>query len=220
MLYQLSGGRIHGICQSTVRPFCPDPIWTGDWMARNWPTYLQTSRVALSHEDYHGGLATIPLRGPATDIVQVIINGTVLNPSEYGLLNNDKLFRRAALWPTTNDLTKPLTEMNTWAITYRFGNPPDYIAKKACIELASELAAPLKGRRSNLGPGITSANIQGASIQLRDRAEALAEGDQQVPAVSRFLGVYAPDQRQQSGIWSVELDHGWVLVEDEGPSGS
>ena len=220
ILYHISGGRIHGICTSTVRPFSPYPAHRGDWMNWSWPGH-DFGPYTATHENYNGDLATVPLRGPNTDVVTVYIDGVVLNPSEYGLLDNYKLFRKGGLtWPTSNDLTKDLSQVGTWGITFRFGRTPDYVTKQAVIEMASELGAPLKGRESNLPAGVTSANIQGASITVQDRAEALRDGDQQIPAISRFVGLYAPSGRGVSGVWSPELRHGLVLVEDEGPSGS
>lgn len=222
VLSLISGGRIHGICQTTVRPFIPDRApWTYAIDPQAWTTPLTVMSLGPDDTDWHSGFSTVPLRGPNTDVVQVIVDGVILNPSEYGLLDNSKLFRKVGTWPSTNDMAKTLSKVGTWAIVYRFGASPDYITKQATLELAAELGFPERGRQSHLPPGVTSTSIQGVSLSLRDRADALREADEQLPAVLRFLGVYCPTGiRAPSGVWSPELTHGYKLIQDEGPSGS
>lgn len=210
MLAILSGLRVHGICTRTVRP-------VGDGGC---------FRIGDSSTDYISGpwylQGTIPLRGPNTDIVEVLIDGAPVPLSEYGLIENRYLQRHASPWPASNDITKDDSQVGTWSVTYRFGRAPDFLTKQATIELACELAASALGNDTgHLPPGVTSANIQGASVSLTDRAEALRNGDgEQIPAISRFLGVYAPDGPGRSSVWSPELNLGIDLLEVEGPSGS
>jgi hypothetical protein len=166
------------------------------------------------------GLDVIPLRGPRTEVLEVVIDGVVLNPSEYGLLDNEYLFRRSGSWPSSNSLTKAPGSVGVFEVQFQFGHVPDFLSRQAAIELAIELTKHLGGLRSSLPPGVTSADIQGARVQLRDIADAIREGDGNMPRVTRFLSVYAPDGRTKSSVWSPELSHGWALVESEGPAGS
>lgn len=205
-----TGGLVSGICTVTVRPvaLCHDPYIDSIYPPRDWRRQF-------------GGINTIPLRGPNTDIVEITINGVVINPSEYGLLDNKYLFRRSGCWPSVNDLTLAATQTDTFEITYRFGREPDKLTQMATTELACELLKDLKGKATSLPRGVTSANIQGASISVRSRAEALRAGDEQIPVVSRFLSIYANDgMNMVSGVWAPELEQFWNLVEVEGPSGS
>jgi len=209
IIYLLSGGRITGICTRTVRP-------VGDACRPRTGEYGQVAGWL----PYFGGVGTIPLRQPNTDIVEIVIDGVVLNPAEYGLMDEHFLYRKTGAWPSVNDLTLDDSNDGTWSVTYRFGRPPDKLTRMATIELAVELANDAIGKETHLPPGITSANIQGASVSLQDRAEALRNGSDQLPKLSRFIGVFAPEGPARSGVYSPELRHGWNLVEVEGPSAS
>lgn len=209
ILALITGLRVHGICTRTVRPVgnescIPESVWY--WQSGSGPWHLQ---------------GTVPLRGPRTDIVEVLVDGVLLSIGDYYLIEDRYLARRNASWPTQNDLSKDETQVGTWAITYRFGRAPDYLTKQATIELACELASFATTGKSNLPDGVTSANIQGAQVTLQDRAEALANGaNDGLPSIARFLGVYSPDGQSRSGVWSPELNLGVDLIEVEGPSGS
>lgn len=214
IMFTLSDGRVFGVVRTVVRPFMADPIWSGDWIYRNWPTWLQNSRVALSDEDYHDGLRVIPLRGPNTTVHAVKIDGaTLVEGTDYTLIDGYKLARMGYIqWPTTNDLTKHDAEKGTFSIDYSFGEIiHTWVVKKANIELAAELAAPYKGRKRHLPAGVTAANIQGASVAVRDHVDALREGDQQLPGLARFVGIFG--QRWRPDVWSPELQHGWHFRE-------
>ena len=79
MLYLLSGGRITGICTRTVRPYedgCGGTSY--DWLTGGNDYGVQVGWLKLFN-----GIPTIPLRGPGTDIVEMVVDGVVLNPSAY-----------------------------------------------------------------------------------------------------------------------------------------
>jgi hypothetical protein len=212
----MTAGVMSGVCRRSVRPVaaraCSVPSSYGSHPA---PYFLP------DHTTRYGGVNTVPLRGPNVNVIEVVIDGVVLNPSEYGLFDGRNLYRRNGDWPTENNLTKHSTEVGTWEITYEFGWAPDRLARLACLELACELVKDDKGRPNALPRGVTSVNVQGATANLRDRAEALREGVEQIPSLARFLSVWAPDgMNTRSGVWAPELDQFWHLVEVEGPSGS
>lgn len=204
-LYMLSDGRVTGVCVRTVRPvgegWCP-PV--GFW-AR---VYGDATYFGTLH-----GKNVIPLRGPRTDIVEVLVDGVALSAGEYGLIDDTYLYRIDGSWPSASDPTDP----DPFEVTYRFGNPPDFVTKQAAIELACELAKDALGKSSRLPAGTTSANVQGAVVALRDGADDDAEG---LARVARFLSLYVPRERERNGVWSPELSMGWSLAQAEGPSGS
>lgn len=206
ILALLSGLTVAGQCLTTVRPIykggCGPTAIANDWTTR------------------FGGIDTIPLRGPNVDIVEILIDGNVIAASDYKLLDGLYLMRISANWPTINDLRRDETQTNTFAITYRFGWPHDKLTNMACVELACELIKDAKGQKSTLR-GVTSINIQGATAQVRDRAGALRDGEEQIPVVARWMSLHAPDGPMQvSTVWSPELDQDWELVAVTGPSGS
>lgn len=196
MLMLLSGGRIHGLCTKTVYPVG----------AQN----CLISANPFTLDDYTTiEVQGIPLRGPNTVINWININGTLLAASDYTLLKNGVLLRNVGNWPSA--VIPSLTP--GFSINFSFGRTPDFITKIAAIELACELAQFTMTGASRLPSGVTAANIQGVSISLRDRAEQIREGTDLIPAVARFLGLYAPDGLGRSGVWSPELDGDFTLYE-------
>jgi hypothetical protein len=161
------------------------------------------------------GVDSIPLQGPNTEILEILIDGDVIDPSDYGLLNGNKLFRRTRAWPTVNDVTKADTENGTFSIEYRFGRAPNRITKRAGIELVCQM---VKGDASTLNRlrGIVSANVQGVTVTMDNDSI----NDLGLPELSRFMDVYGNRGLGVVGVWSPELNHGWHLVEVTGGSGS
>lgn len=206
ILVQLSQGRVHGLCVQTVRPFKVDGFDCephGDF----WDAMV-------------GGIDAIPLRGPDCQVIEVVIDGVVLNPTEYGLLNGNMLFRREGSWPTTNSVTKLSDEAGVFEVTQRFGHAADFITKQACIELACQMATEFIGRKSSLPKGTVSANIQGASVAL-DAALKAEDGEiAGLPRLSRFYAFHCNGGLPVADVWSPELTHGWQLVTVAGASGS
>jgi hypothetical protein len=204
MLYVLSGGRVFGRCSRTVWPvkvgYCP-------------PSYdLINDRSSWVNWD---SVDSIPLAGPNTEIMEVTIDGIALNPSEYMLLNGNKLVRRVGYWPTSNNLTLTDAEEGTFTITFRFGRPFTTIDKRAAIELVCQMANDEPRALSRLR-GVVSANVQGVSVQL-DPDEVSNLG---LPEVNRFLDTYAPRGIAVLGVYTPELTHGWRLHTVTGGSGS
>lgn len=197
MLSLLSGGRITGVCSDKVYP-----VGTQDC----WVPMLWEGRVPVNG---------VKLRGPNTNVTNVTIDGVVVPPAEY-VVNRDPagysvLTRIGGYWPTIND-PYALGTGYEWSIEFTFGRLPDLITKIATMELACELISFTKTGRTNLGPGVTSANVQGVSISLRDQAESLREGSEFVPAVARFLGIYAPEGRARSNVYSPDTDGDYTFL--------
>lgn len=201
ILYVLSGGRVFGICTTTKRP-----IRRGDC----------TFWAPASYTDMYG-VDCIPLTETLISVDVVKIDGVVLASSSYGLIDNHILFRRDGVWPTMNDLRLDDTDEGTFSITYSFGGDPDWLAVAAADELTLQLLAE-DARRPGYLRGVTSANVQGASVQINQVAADMAQKG--TPQTARFLGVYAPAGGYPRGAWAPEMDGGWELVEVEGPSGS
>lgn len=199
----LSGYRITGLCVRTVRPITNMPCWPLHGLVGNID--MRDAGAAR-----FGGLRTIPMPGPNTNILEVVVDGIALDEDAYGILDGSFLYRKVGEWPTVNDLRLPSTEVGTFEVTVRFGEESDFITEAAACELTCELTKSWLGQKSTLPPGITSANIQGASVGVdaaaRDKPSTL-------PATVRFLSTYAPDGPNVSGVWSPELTQGWDLVE-------
>lgn len=192
-LYVASGGRVHGVCERTV-----------------WPVSDRSCGPFRNESGYPSGWLiddAIPLAGPNTTIIEITIDGLVLDPSEYGLYNGSYLFRRSGVWPGSNNITKLAGEDGTFTVKFQFGDEPSRITLMATVELVCQMMKdPVVLSRLR---GVTSANVQGVSVSLdaADEAEALG-----IPAVGRFLDRYAARGMATLGVWSYELDNGWTLV--------
>ena len=201
ILYVLSNGRVTGVCERKVWPFRTGvlcgPGGLFGYGRQNWIDF--------------DSVDSIPLRGPNTEIIEITIDGLLIDPSEYGLLNGNKLFRRSGSWPSDNDITKDDSEEGTFTITYRFGDPIGLSTTRAGIELVCQMVISPTSSLSRLR-GIVSANVQGVSVQLDDEVRSMG-----LPEVAKFLDIYGGPTR---AVWSPELDHGWRLLDVTGPSGS
>lgn len=198
---------VAGRCTARVRP-----VWlrAGHEVRSRFDTFGSERR--------YGGACVIPLRGPATTVLDVTIDGATIDPTTYKLIDGHYLLRKTGSWPTCNDLRLDATEAGTWTITYEWGNPIVFLARQASLELACELVKFSLGRPNRLPRGVTSANVQGVGVTARTLSETLRDAEEPIPAVARFLSVYAPDGAGiTSAIWSPELEDDWNLVDAGDP---
>lgn len=190
-LYVLSGGRVFGRCTRTV------------WPIRK-PGWCEPDRQAWIGWD---GADSIPLMGPEIDVLEITIDGGVIAPTEYGLLDNYKLFRRNGQWPENNDVTLFDTEPGTFTITYSFGRHPNLSQRRAAIELVCQMVKGDLGTLTRMR-GVISANVQGVQVQM-DEDEVRSLG---LPEVNKFMDIYGANGVGALGVYSPELNHGWRLV--------
>lgn len=212
IMFQLTHGRVHGICTSTVYPMteerhCGPRGWEGraSWSNDGWlgGTIIHPGP---SIRDQFGGHTPIRLAGPNTTIVSVVVDGVALVAGQdWILVNGVYLIRRDGKdWPTRNNILQP-SGVGTWSITYSYGRAPDQLTKIACVELAIDLAKAVGiGTTKGFGPGVIAANVQGVQLSIEDLAQQYAAGRQSVPALDRFLGIY--HEGPVSDVYSPELD--------------
>lgn len=190
IVYWSSGGRITGRCSTTVRP-CADTCACG------------------RPGDACGccRLDAIPLHGDNPVVTQVKIDGEVLSPADYGILDGHHLIRvatgdRPQSWPGCQSLWRPDTEEGTFSITYTSGLLP-FVAEMAATEIACDLAAGSVKGESKLPPGTVGAIMDGVSVTLDP--EQLAT----FPWMQRLSGSFPMGPRPV--VWSPEVDDGWTL---------
>lgn len=213
MLAFLSGGRMSGRCRSTLWPVFRE--------GSCWPVDASGVNAYQVNEVLRYGFRTIPLWGPKLEVIQVAIDGVVINPSQYKLVDGTDLVRLSGEWPTSNDLRLADGAPGTFTITIQVGEAPDELARQACVELVAELAQDeLSNGDSNLPAGARSTNLQGVSVELEDRAAALRENASTLPRVLRFLAIHANGGRLPPTVESPELGEGWRFHTRTGASGS
>lgn len=199
VVYMLSGGLVFGRCTRTVRP-----VFRGLDLCRFPPRHSYAPWPQFNDVMFDGHMP-LRLRGPIIGTPVVRIDGATLAASSYAVVNDEYLIRRdGKTWPMTNDLTKPDTQVGTWAVQFTFGSIPDALATQATVEIVLELAKQ-DGilHRWAFPPGAVAANVQGVSVVLEDQAS-----ENSMPATRRLMGSYATT----SAVFSPEIDDSYRLV--------
>lgn len=180
LVWALSG-RQFGLCAVKLRPCrneCLDTIWpTGVslWPGTSWltPALIGGLWYNIVCDTCPGTcsctkLSEVYLPAPVNSIVEVKIDGTILDPQNYRLDNNRILVRTDDSWPRCNDLNLEDTELNTWSVTANFGQSIPSGGHWAVGEVACELIKAFKGEDCRLPRNITQLIRQGVTIQYPD----------------------------------------------------
>lgn len=222
-------GRRFGLCEITVRP-CRQPC--AGTAGPAWPTSVPAGgafrpvldggtwlNIACGQcgDDCHcGSLCEITLPGPVDSIVQVKLDGEVLDPSDYLVTDHRKLVRAGGeCWPTCQDLTLPDDEPGTLSVTYLQGIPVPPGGRAAAAELACELGKACAGASGcRLPRRVQSITREGVSMSFLDSMDFLADGLTGLYAVDLWIRavnphglaqgarVYSPDRRPPRTITS------------------
>lgn len=119
----------------------------------------------------------IGLAGPVDSIVQVRVDGEVLDPSAYRVDNRTYLVRTdGGKWPTCQDLSKSPGEVDTWEVTYRWGTDVPMGGRVAASILSCEMAKASLGRECSLPQRLQSVTREGVTVSILDTFEGLEAG--------------------------------------------
>lgn len=175
ILFSLSGRRYPGVCTDVVRPTgacAPRETTPRDTTGRTDPCCRTTPGIRL------GG-------SPIVDVSEVLLDGEVLDPSEYQVDDYDVLVRlrdpagNLRRWPCCQDVTLPATEEGTFQVTYTYGRTPPLGGIRAAASLACQLALaaqPETAGQCRLSDRVLSVTRQGVTKTLRDPAAMFPEG--------------------------------------------
>jgi len=143
-------------------------------------------------------------RYPVISVDEVLIDGVVVDPSEYRV---DDFFRLVRLdgecWPTCNDLTLPATEPNTFQVTYTAGRRPPIELQMAVAELACEMKRACGGLDCRLPANVTSVSRQGVTMNL-DALEAAVGAGSGIPGIDLAVSQYNC-ARAKGRVWTPGL---------------
>lgn len=137
------------------------------------------------------------LRGtPVRSVQQVKIGSTILDPSEYKVVNSSLL-----------QLNGASSDICNLEITYTYGVNVPVAGRRAARMLASELVLGWSGSGDcRLPDRATSINRQGLSIEILDPQDFLNEGRTGVYEVDLFLRAANPDMaRKPARVFSPDL---------------
>jgi len=191
----LTGGKITGGCTKTVRPVADTAC----------SPFAERPLSASNRKQ-------ILLFGPNPTVTEVKIDGVVLNPTEYVMVNDVYLTRVDGVWPGNKNPLLPDTNDNTFSITYQVGHLPK-LAKMAAAELVCDwVKSDVRvGFNRALPHGARSVSMAGVNIVLEQTLEEIRRRSILLPSMVRLLTGYAPDAGQPSAVFSPEIENGWIL---------
>jgi hypothetical protein len=208
LLWQFSGRRFDGSCQKTVRPCSTRSICDVQILSRGHIVNWGGSSWLDDGAPYCGcrPLSSVLLPGyPVREIVEVKIDGVVVDPDTYRLDGWRELVRTREfsiddvnLWPTCQAMDLPDTEPGTFSVTYLFGIDPPQAGRAAAAELACELYKLCSDGNVEcaLPRGVTRVVRQGVTFERPaflswafDRKLGWRTG---LPRVDLFLSAYNP----------------------------
>ncbi len=219
VLYLLSGSQWSGMCSRRVRP-CASYACRG-----LWDDFGVYGRWREPRPAYQGcgcrPMSRVELPGHAREILEVTIDGAVVDASTYRLDENRWLTRvpdpadptTRLYWPGCQDMELAETEDDTFSVLYAFGVDPPYAGVLAARELACAIHATCAGGGSAadcpLPSGIVKIVRQGVTIELSQFA-AWGQRDgvwmTGLPLTDLFLNTYNPTgQRSKARVWSPDM---------------
>lgn len=187
VLYELSGRKFPGSCQTTVRP-C-----SASCRGRTARSCGCGTRTEISLGGY-----------PITGIVAVTVDGVVLDASQYRVDDWRWLVRLADAdgsnpgWPACQRIDLPTTEADTFEVTYTYGQEPPQLGVTAAAALGCQFALacqPETVGECRLPQRVTSITRQGVTTVVLDSFDFLEEGKTGVYDVDLFIRTYNPYKR-------------------------
>lgn len=212
-------GNVFGLCTVTLRPCrrmkCQDqypyfnwfgvPLNSSPWIPvmRDGVPYNITCGCGYRSTCGCGPICEVTLDGPVYDILQVKVDGAVIDPATYWVDDYRKLVRASGYdcWPDCQDLDKPDTEKSTWSVTYRRGTLPGPMGEIALTLLAAETDKLFNcDKTCQLPKGATRVTREGVSyeVEIPTGRTGIRLVDQWLDAVNPYharntMGVYSPD---------------------------
>jgi hypothetical protein len=231
LLYEFSGGQYSGQCSQLVRPCGSDGACGWTWAEILSPSSAQNWAVSWAFGPLGWGWwfdDATPTCGcrhvprvmlanyPVVRIDSVLIDGVAVDPTTYILRENRYLDRLTPageelnVWPSCQNMRRPLGEAGTWSVSYTSGVEPPLPGVLAAQELGCEIYKALQGAECKLPSGATSLVRQGVTMtrtlftQWQNKKGEWATG---MVLVDAFLSAYNPTgQRQRSSVWSPDLE--------------
>lgn len=154
---------------------------------------------------------SIRLPRPVGRIVEVKVDGVVIPPTDYRVLDGNRLayLGTGDGWPLGQNVELPDTEEDTFSVTYINGYEPDALGAYAAGLLANEFAKACTGaKKCRLPAGVTSIVRQGVSMEIT--TGAFPNGMTSIREVDTFIALWNPSgQRQPTTVWYPGSSPSW-----------
>lgn len=225
-LWRRTAGRF-GLCPELIRPCrrgcTPDRHGTGFlWDRSTFPLdpYVFNGKwfnfgCGCGPEDCScDPQCVLELPGPVNSVVEVKIDGDVVDPSTYRLdrrPNKGRLLRAGGTsgpcWPTCQDLTKEDTEPGTFSVLYLRGKAVPAAGQRALGVLACEIHKQCVGAGDcRLPERVRQVTREGVTYDMFDPGEWLDTGLTGLREVDTWLRAVNPHAlHQPSAVFSLDL---------------
>jgi hypothetical protein len=198
-------GFFFSTCPLVVRP-CRKGCASG-W--RSWPVptphasnsfqphigvdgYWVNSCICDSDPCSCGPIHEIVLPGPVGSIVEVLIDGAMLDPAAYRVDNGNRLVRQdGSDWPMCQDMNLPSGTVGTFTVEYYRGAGPNQLLHYAAGVLATEFYLACSGGECRLPAGVTNVSRQGVNFQIA--TGLFTNGMTGIREVDAVVGLYNPN---------------------------
>lgn len=241
LLFALTGNRFGPSCPITVRPCrktCADQygailgrFWyqglsTGPFIPYMWQGRMFNASLCGCGQQCHCGpeLCEVYLPGPVYDVVSVDIDGEVVDPLTYGILDGRYLVRSSATpvdanggvcWPSCQDMSLAPGSANTFTVVYRTGIPLPAMGVAALSELTAHYIKGCNGCGCGIGSrqNLSRLSRQGVDLEFADPQLVLEQGRTGLPLTDLFihaanpsklprqLRVVSPDSPRPPRVW-------------------
>lgn len=224
--WEATDGRFTGCCETTIRP-CRMPVrprpglfdpashlWPWDtpalpMVAQVNPELLLVNCWACTcglNECGCRRLETIRLPWlPVRSIVEVKIDGVVLDPSAYRLMPGTNVLARidGEFWPTCQNQALPDTEEGTWSVTFKHGADLPDDGKDLVAGFACALSKRCKGKACGLPDGILVVERPGVKYAVVDPQKYRQEGlTGYAPLDDWIMALRGGHARQRPRMWT------------------
>lgn len=201
-------GRRFGLCVNTVRPcgmYCSNPgVYGYYWAEGSWRPYIFNGAWRNCWCGCGTGAGCcgcepdcqVLLNGPVHSIIDVTVDGTVVDPATYRVDNGQWLVRTHNqstddCWPQCQDYNQNSGE-GTFIVRYYSGIPVPSVLLNAAGELACEWARSCTGAACRLPGRVQSVARQGVSFSNVNPDDMLKMGLTGVPTVDQVIAMFNP----------------------------
>lgn len=127
---------------------------------------VSSCNACASSTCQHSVTKSVMLGPNRTNVTQVKVDGVVLSPTAYRVVDGVLLRTDGGVWPTTQDMDKDDTQVGTFAVYYTPGWPVDGLGAYAAGIMACEYAKMLAGQSCRLPKSVTQITRQGISMTI------------------------------------------------------
>ncbi len=216
--------RRFGLCELTLRPCrrsCA-PYGALAWL-NNWlPTWGGSGGWGWPYPALVGGrwynmgcgicendcsctiLHQIELPTPVAQILEVKVDGDVLDSSEYRVDNWRWLVRLGGdEWPLCQDLNLADTEVGTWSVTATYGEVVPTLGLFAVNELALDIARSCVGQECGVPSGVVK-QVQRQGVTKIFLSSEYVNGQTGLKLTDRFFNTYNPTQSGVATVYNID----------------